>query len=94
MIISFKHKGLERFFLHGDGSKLPPHHLKKIRQILSVLHAAHTIKDIKVPGFDLHELKGDMKGTWSVKVNGNYRITFAFIESKVEVIDIDYVDYH
>jgi proteic killer suppression protein len=94
MIVSFKHKGLERFFLHGDGSKLQPHHLKKIRQILSALHAAHSIKDMSIPGYDLHQLKGDKQTFWSVKVNGNYRIIFSFIESKVEVIDVDYLDYH
>ena len=94
MIVSFKHKGLEQFFLYGDGSKLQPHQLKKIRQILSVLHAAQTLKDINVPGYDLHPLKGDLKGLWSVKVNGNYRIIFAFHEAKVEVLDVDYLDYH
>lgn len=94
MVVSFKNKGLELFFLKGDSSKLQQAHVKRIKKILSVLHAAHTIQDINVPGFDLHPFKGDMKGLWSVKVNGNYRIIFSFIESKIEVIDVDYMDYH
>jgi proteic killer suppression protein len=94
VITSFKHKGLEQFFLKGDASKLPAQYLKKIRQILGVLHAAHSLQDINVPGYDLHPLKGGLKGYWSVKVSGNYRIIFGFIESKIEVIDVNYVDYH
>ena len=56
--------------------------------------AAHTIQDVRVPGYDLHPLKGKLKGMWSVRVSGNYRIIFAFIESKAGVIDVDYLDYH
>ncbi|MES2731241.1 MAG: type II toxin-antitoxin system RelE/ParE family toxin [Bacteroidota bacterium] len=94
MIVSFKHKGLEQFFLKGDASKLPATQLGKIRLILATLHAAETIDDIRVPGFDLHPLKGDLKSFWSVKVNGNYRIIFQFQQAKIEVIDVNYLDYH
>lgn len=94
MIVSFKHKGLERFFLEGDSSKLQPHQVKRIRQMLTVLHHAQVLNDMDVPGYDLHPLKGKDKGIWSIKVNGNYRITFAFQVAKVEVRDVDYVDYH
>ncbi len=94
MIVSFKHKGLERYFLKGDASKLPTAHLPKIRLILATLHAAEKIGDIRVPGFDLHLLKGTLKDFWAVKVNGNYRIIFRFVDAKVEVHDIDYLDYH
>lgn len=59
-----------------------------------MLHAADKIQDIDVPGYDLHPLKGNYKGGWSVKVSGNYRIIFKFLESKVEVLDVDYLDYH
>lgn len=94
MIVSFKHKGLERFFRKGDSSKLNQAHLPKIRKILAQLNAAQQVKDVDVPGWDLHPLKGNLKEHWSVKVNGNYRITFIFMEEKVEVLDINYLDYH
>jgi proteic killer suppression protein len=45
-----------------------------------------------VPGWDLHPLKGELAGRWSVKVNGNWRLTFQFINTDVEVVD--YEDYH
>lgn len=94
MIVSFKHKGLERFFVKGDSSKLNPAHLPKIRKILAQLHAAQNVQDVNVPGWDLHPLKGNLKNHWSVKVNGNYRIIFIFIGERVEVLDVDYLDYH
>ena len=94
MIVSFKHKGLERFFLKGDGSKLQAAHLGKIRLILAALNAAVTVKDMDVPGWNLHPLKGNLKDHWSVKVNGNWRITFRFIDENIEVLDVNYLDYH
>ncbi|MCC6610654.1 MAG: type II toxin-antitoxin system RelE/ParE family toxin [Burkholderiales bacterium] len=44
------------------------------------------------PGLRLHELKGDRKGTWSVTVSGNWRVSFRF-EGK-DALDVSYVDYH
>jgi toxin HigB-1 len=94
MIVSFKHKGLERLFLKGDASKLNPMHLDKIRKILIRLHTAQNVQDVNVPGWDLHPLKGNLKDHWSVKVNGNYRVTFIFVGERVEVLDVNYLDYH
>ena len=45
-----------------------------------------------LPGLNLHELKGNRKGMWSVKVSGNWRITFKFEDGDVHVVD--YEDYH
>lgn len=94
MIVSFKHKGLEKFFLKGDGSKLQQAHLGKIRLILAALHAATRIEDLNVPGWSLHPLKGNLKDHWAVKVSGNWRITFRFEGENVEVLDVNYLDYH
>jgi toxin HigB-1 len=94
MITGFKHKGLELYFTKGDSSKLQKANVKKIRKILTVMHAANKTQDINVPGFNLHPLKGKLKGLWAVTVSGNYRIVFSFNESTVEVLDVDYLDYH
>jgi plasmid maintenance system killer protein len=48
--------------------------------------------DIDIPGFGLHPLKGQQKGRWSIKVNGNWRLTFEFRDGDVFVLD--YEDYH
>lgn len=91
MIKSFKHKGLKLFFENNDSSRLQPHHVEKIRRILYRLDEAKSIEEVNIIGWGLHQLKGDLKNHWSIKVNGNYRITFRF---NVDTFDVDYIDYH
>ena len=45
-----------------------------------------------IPCYRLHPLKGDRKGQWSVRVSGNWRVTFRFLNG--EAVDVDLVDYH
>lgn len=92
MIKSFKHKGLERFFTNGTKAGIQPQHAERLRLILGRLNAAVTLKDMNLPGLEMHELKGQRKGTWVVKVSGNWRVTFRFFGG--EVTDVDYEDYH
>jgi proteic killer suppression protein len=92
MIKSFKHKGLEEFFEMGSKRGIQPAHAGKLSRILDRLHASIQPTDMNLPGFELHELKGDEEGTWSVSVNGNWRVTFRFQEENAEVVD--YRDYH
>ena len=92
MINGFRHKGLKLYYERGDASKLQPHHVGKIRLILTRLDAASSPNEMQVPGYDLHQLTGERKDFWSVKVNGNYRIIFRFEDRNV--IDVDYLDYH
>jgi len=65
--------------------------LEKIRRILYRLDEAKSIEEVNIIGWGLHQLKGDLKNHWSIKVNGNYRITFRF---NVDTFDVDYIDYH
>jgi proteic killer suppression protein len=92
MIVSFKHKGLKLFYEKGAASKLQPQHVSKIRLILTRLDAAKAVEELNVPGYGLHELKGDLKGHWSIKVDKNYRITFRIEIENAR--DVDYIDYH
>jgi toxin HigB-1 len=66
--------------------------LERLRLILSALDAAGQIEDMDQVTFVLHPLKGDLKGFWSVKVQGNWRVIFRFADGKAT--DIDLVDYH
>jgi proteic killer suppression protein len=43
--------------------------------------------NMNLPSLKLHSLKGDLRGHWSVWVNGNWRITFRFIGTDVELVD-------
>ncbi len=92
MIKSFRHKGLRKFYETGTTSGIQPAHAKRLRMQLVALDTATTIDDIDIPGFQLHPLKGDAKGRWSISVNGNWRITFEFQDGHVYVLD--YEDYH
>lgn len=92
MIISFRHKGLKLFYEKGDASKLQPQHVNKIRLILTRLDAAKTPEELNVPGYGLHQLKGNMEDFWSVKVDKNFRIVFKVENDNSQ--DVDYIDYH
>jgi len=92
MIRSFKHKGLEQFFITGSKKGIQPSHSDKIARILDRLDASTSPADMNLPGYRLHELKGQESGTWSVTINGNWRITFRFKGQDAFVVD--YRDYH
>jgi toxin HigB-1 len=92
MIVGFQQKGLKLFYEKGNASKLQPQLVAKIRLILTRLDAAVSPTDLNVPGYSLHQLTGDLAGSWAVKVDKNYRIVFRF--DGVNTQDVDYLDYH
>lgn len=92
MIKSWKHKGLKSFFETGSARGIHFFHAKKIKHRLAVIDFASVIEDINFPGFYLHKLKGDHNELWSVRVTGNWRITFEFINGDAYIVN--YEDYH
>lgn len=66
--------------------------MKKIRNILTKLEFAESIKDFDLLGGRLHPLKGEFKGYLSFKVDKNFRIVFQFIDGNV--FNVDFIDYH
>ena len=60
--------------------------------ILVALESSHEIEDMDLPSFKLHALKGKLKNLWSIRVNGNWRITFEFENGHVYILN--YEDYH
>lgn len=92
MIKSFKHKGLEDFFYAGTLKGIQAKHALKLGDILDRLESAQRIVDMERPGSRLHSLKGKMKGLWSVRVSGNWRVVFRFEDGDAHVVN--YLDYH
>ena len=92
MIRSFKHKGLEQFFLKGIKSGIQAKHTSKLRLILGRLNASANAQDMNLPGLYLHALSGSKAGVWSVRVSGNWRLSFRFVDGDAEIVD--YEDYH
>ena len=67
-------------------------HSDRLRLILGRLHASTSAEDMNLPGLFLHALSGKRSKTWSVRVSGNWRITFKFVGKDAEVVN--YEDYH
>ena len=92
MIKTFRHKGLEVYYQKGSTRGIQAKHAGKLRMQLAALDTASEITDIDLPGYRLHRLKGSLKDRWAVRVNGNWRLTFEFIDGNVYILD--YEDYH
>ena len=92
MIRSFKHKGLEQFFKTGRKSGIQSNHAKRLQLILGRLNASVAPEDMSLPGLFLHQLTGSRADIWSVRVSGNWRITFRFNDEHAEIVN--YEDYH
>ena len=91
-IKGFRHKGLGRFFATGTKSGIQAKHADRLRLILGRLNASTSARDMDLPGLDLHELRGSRKGTWAVKVSGDWRVTFSCAGKDVD--RVDYEDHH
>ncbi|MFT6194862.1 MAG: proteic killer suppression protein [Cognaticolwellia sp.] len=92
MIKNFIHKGLRKFYVSGSTAGIQKKHEKKLRLILANLDQASESDDMDLPGLFMHQLKGDRKDIWSVRVSGNWRITYRFTGRDVEIVN--YEDYH
>ena len=92
MIKSFRHKGIEGYFLTGSKAGIQTSHERRLRLQLTRLDVARKPEDMNAPGWRLHPLKGDLQGFWSVWVDGNVRLIFRF--EREDVCDVDYGDYH
>jgi proteic killer suppression protein len=93
VIRTFRHAGLERFFKTGSKAGIQPKHAGRLTDQLTALNLAKKSSDMGVvPGWELHSLKGNLEGHWSVKVNGNWRMIFKFEDE--DAILVDYLDYH
>jgi proteic killer suppression protein len=92
MIQSFRHKGLRRFLETGSTAGISPQFARRLGMILAVLNRAVEIRDMDLPGFRLHPLRGRRRGIWSVWVSGNWRVTFRFESG--EAFNVNLEDYH
>ncbi len=87
-VARIKSKAL-KLFARGDASKVNPNWRARIRRILAALNVAPHPAALDMPGFDFHELKGDRKGTYAVKVTGNWRVTYQWDESGPFAVDLE-----
>jgi toxin HigB-1 len=89
------HRGLRRFIENNDASGLSPQLVEKVRNILTFLQEMEDTRELRdVPSWNAHQLTGDRKGSWSLTVTRNRRITFRIDQTEAEILDLDYEDYH
>jgi len=92
VIKTFQHKGLEAFFFTGSKAGIQPAHASRLRLQLAKLDTAKDQEDMRLSGWKLHSLTGDLAGHYAVWVNANWRMTFTF--DGADAVLVDYQDYH
>ncbi|WNJ89868.1 type II toxin-antitoxin system RelE/ParE family toxin [Bosea sp. 685] len=94
-IRNVKHKGLRRLVENDDASGLQSQAVDKLRKMISFLQDMEHQDELRsVPTWKAHLLTGDRKGVWSLFVTKNWRMTFRIEQTDIEIIDLDYEDYH
>ncbi len=92
MIKSIRHRGLKRLHEKADPSRIDPRLRDNVQRVLTALEAAGAPEDMDLPGYVLHPLTGNLRGFWSVRVSGNWRVVFR-IEGG-HACGVDLIDYH
>lgn len=94
-LAGFRHGGLQQLYGRGKSKGAPPAMIDKLRKLLLAMETADSLDQLtKFPGWRLHSLKGDLEGSWSLTVTGNWRLTFAYDEKTNTASQIDLIDYH
>ena len=89
------HKGLRRFIENDDASGLQPAVIIKVQRIVSFLQDMEQEDELRtLQSWKAHMLTGDRKGTWSLFETKNWRMTIRIDREEIEIIDLDYEDYH
>ncbi len=92
MIKGFKNKGLKELWETGKSRKINQNLVERVKIILNTLEVSETKKDLNIPGFDFHGLRGHKPPRHSIHVNGPWCITFEFDDGEVKKIDLE--QYH
>ena len=94
-LVHFRHKGLRHLHEDGNAKGVPSAMVDKLRKLLFALETAETPEQVgRFPGWKLHPLKGELRGSWSLTVTGNWRLVFRYDEQTNTASEIDLVDYH
>ena len=89
------HKGLRRFIEDDDVSGIQAGVREKLRRMISFLQDMERGEELRsIPSWKAHQLTGDRKGAWSLFVTKNWRLTFQINKDEIEIVDLDYEDYH
>jgi len=94
-IRSFAHKGLKRLYAEDSSKGVPPDTADKLRKMLAFLDDMQDPEELRaLPAWRVHTLTGDRRGTWSLSVTRNRRLTFRIDVAELEICDLNLQDYH
>ena len=92
---AFSHKGLRRLYAEDSVKGVPPDTVDKLRKMLAFLDNMEDPEGLRsLPAWTVHTLTGDRKGTWSLSVTRNRRLTFCIDTAEHEICDVSLEDYH
>ena len=94
-IRSFAHKGLKKLYLDDSVKGVPPDTVDKLRKMLAYLDGMEDPEELRaLMAWKAHTLTGDRRGTWSLSVTRNRRLTFRIDTAEREICDLNLEDYH
>ena len=94
-IRNFVHKGLKGLYSEDSLKGVPPDSVDKLRKMLAYLDDMESPEELRALGhWKAHTLTGDRKGTWSLSVSANRRLTFRIDSAEQEICDVNLEDYH
>ena len=94
-IRNFVYKGLKRLYSEDSAKGVPPDTVNKLRKMFAYLDNMQDPEELRsFTGWKVHTLTGDRKGTWSLSVTRNRRLTFRIDSDEREICDVNLEDYH
>jgi proteic killer suppression protein len=94
-IRNFVHKGLKRLYSEGSVKSVPPDTVDKLRKMFAYIDSIEDPEQLRsLAAWKVHTLTGDRKGTWSLSVTRNRRLTFRTDPAEREICDVNLEDYH
>jgi proteic killer suppression protein len=94
-IRNFTHKGLERLYRDDNARSVSADIVDKLRKIFAFLDAMESPEELRaLTAWKAHTMTGDRKGTVSLSVTRNYRLTFRISAAEPEICDVNLEDYH
>jgi proteic killer suppression protein len=94
-LANFVHKGLKKLYADDSAKGVPPDTVDKLRKMLAFLEDMEDPEELRaLSSWKAHTLAGDRKGTWSLSVTANRRLTFRVDTDDREICDVDLEDYH
>ncbi len=94
-IRSILHKGVRRLVELDDPAGLQPAIVEKLRRMVSFLQGIADEQELlDVPVWRAHRLSGRRVGYWALHVTRNWRLTFRIDADEIEIVDLDFEDYH